>query len=230
MSKGWRLRALTGLGLFMLCLLCLVCGERLSELAMAKRGNSQAELAFTTDNLIRLHVIAHSDQANDQRVKLLVRNRILEETQRLVTACDQEEALGLLHLNRKRLQAAAVDELRKNGYGYSAAVQIGRFGFPEKEYAFGVLPSGEYHALRVILGDGTGQNWWCVLFPPVCHLTVEEKPKTPEVEVRLHWRAWENFQANRDELLTTAWNDWAKFFQLATVSSVDLTGEDDTGE
>lgn len=214
-------RAGTGIILIMLCLLCLFCGERVSEEIMAKMNHSQADVAFTSDNLIRLHVIANSDQINDQQVKLLVRNRILRETERLIQLKKSDAALDLLKRNRRHLQAAALDELQRNGYEYSARVQIGRFAFPEKEYSFGVLPAGEYKALRVILGEGNGRNWWCVLFPPVCHLTMEEKTKNQGEEVRLRWRAWENL-VNRKEELVTAAGDWFWFFQLATITSTEL--------
>jgi stage II sporulation protein R len=188
---------------------------------MAKINARQTDLAFIADNLIRLHVIANSDQANDQQVKLLVRNRILQETERLIKIKESDEALDLLRRNRRNLQAAVVDELQRNGYTYSARIQIGRFAFPEKEYTFGTLPAGEYNALRVILGEGAGRNWWCVLFPPVCHLTTEEKPKHQGEEVRLRWRAWEDL-VNRKEELVTAAGDWVRLFQLATISSTEI--------
>lgn len=216
-----RLRAGTATILILLCLLCLFCGERVSEEIMAKMNTPQTDLAFTADNLIRLHVIANSDQANDQRVKLLVRNRILQETERLIKIKESDAALDLLRRNRRILQAAAVDELQRNGYAYSARIQIGRFAFPEKEYTFGTLAAGEYNALRVILGEGDGQNWWCVLFPPVCHLTTEEKPKHQGEEVRLRWRAWEDLVNRKEELVTTA-SDWFRLFQLATISSTEI--------
>lgn len=212
-------RAKTGIILIILCLFCLLCGEWVSEEIMANQ--SQANVAFTSDNLIRLHIIANSDQIADQQVKLLVRDRILRETERLIQLKKSAVALDLLKQNRHRLQAAALDELRRNGYVYSARVRIGRFTFPEKEYPFGVLPAGEYNALRVILGEGNGRNWWCVLFPPVCHLTMEEKPKNQGEEVRLRWRAWENLAHRKEELVNTA-SDWFRFFQLATITSTEL--------
>ena len=216
-----RVRAVTGIILIILCLLCLLCGEWVSEEIMAKMNQSQANVAFTSNNLIRLHIIANSDQTTDQQVKLLVRDRILRETEHLIQLEKGATALDLLKQKRRHLQTAALDELRRNGYDYSARIRIGRFTFPEKEYPFGVLPAGEYNALQVILGEGNGRNWWCVLFPPVCHLTMEEKPKNQGEEVRLRWRAWENM-AHRKEELATAAGDWFRLFQLATITSTEL--------
>jgi len=79
-----------------------------------------------------------------------------------------------------------------------------------------VLPAGNYQALRVVLGNGQGKNWWCVLFPPVCHLT-EEKPAAEGETIRLRWKALEDLQRNKEKLAKKAWVEWAKWFQLATI-------------
>lgn len=195
----------------------------LTGLAAAKRA--EPVVAFTTDNLIRLHVVANSDALYDQKVKLLVRDRILRETGRMISAQSRDEALKLLKKNREYLVRAAEDELRKNGFDYCARVYIGRFSFPEKEYPFGKLPAGEYNALRVVLGQGEGKNWWCILFPPICHLTTEEKllkeARGTEEEIRLRWKVLEELLAKKDQYMGFAWEDWVRIFQLATISSAE---------
>lgn len=187
----------------------------------------EAAFAFTEDNLIRLHVVANSDEVYDQEVKLLVRDRLLAETAKIVSARSREEALKLLKENRSYLAWAAEDELRRNNLSYSAAVYVGRFKFPLKEYIFGTLPAGDYDALRVVLGDGQGRNWWCILFPPVCHLERPERSKEEgeaEVEgikpeqIKLRWKALEQVIEKKDLVLGGAWEDWVRLFQMATVS------------
>lgn len=187
----------------------------------------RAVVAFATGNLLRLHVVANSDSEIDQAVKLKVRDRILAETEKIVTARTREEAQALLEENRVRLVRAAEDELRKHGLSYRVQLEIGRYHFPEKSYPFGVLPGGLYYALRLVLGEGTGENWWCVLYPPVCHLTTEEKTgKKPGEEIRFRWKAWERWQEKKEELNIGALGKWCKYLQLAGIPwAVSLPGE-----
>jgi stage II sporulation protein R len=163
--------------------------------------------------------MANSDGEEDQQVKLVVRDRILKETARLLAGINgRAVALAVLKKRQGELVAAAEDELRKHGFAYRASVEVGEFNFPERHYEFGLLPAGQYQALRVVLGKGQGQNWWCVLFPPVCHLTMaEKKPATEGETICLRWKALEDLQKNRKELAEKAWVEWAKWFQLATI-------------
>jgi stage II sporulation protein R len=180
----------------------------------------ESTVAFTAGNLVRLHVVAHSNRETDQRVKLQVRDRILKETEKLLVVEDQEKALAVLAAYRDDLARAAEDELRKAGFNYDATVELGEFDFPERAYEFGVLPAGKYQAIRVVLGAGGGQNWWCVLFPPVCHLSMAEKAgveaPSPE-QIKLRWRAWEELKAAHGEEMQQALVKWLSLFQLATV-------------
>ncbi len=177
-------------------------------------------VAFTAGNLVRLHVVAHSNREADQRVKLQVRDRILKETEKLLVVEDRETALAVLAANRENLARAAEDELCKAGFNYGAAVELGEFEFPERAYEFGVLPAGKYQAIRVVLGAGGGQNWWCVLFPPVCHLSMAESTgggaASPE-QIKLRWKAWEDLKAAHGKEMKEALVKWLSLFQLATV-------------
>ncbi|NLM37169.1 MAG: stage II sporulation protein R [Firmicutes bacterium] len=201
-------------------ILCLIGGLLLNLTGSPPWATGETVVAFSPENLIRLHVLANSDQPADQEIKLLVRDRILEETAALLAeAEDRTTALAILAKHQRKLVQAAEEELVKHGFFYPATVTIGTFGFPARQYEFGVLPSGEYQALRVVLGKGQGRNWWCVLFPPVCHLVMaEEKPAETGETIRLRWKALEELQANKDELLKKAWVEWAKWFQLATTA------------
>lgn len=102
------------------------------------------------ENIVRLHIIANSDSEEDQAVKLMVRDEILKEG----IGSDYKEI--------------ADTTLRENGFTYTASCEEGYFYFHKKEYKNTVFPRGEYRAVRVVLGNGEGKNWWCVLNPPLC--------------------------------------------------------------
>lgn len=176
-------------------LLIIIAGLSLAGSHWLKGVRDRAVFAFATGNLLRLHVVANSNDPVDQELKLMVKERILRETRGIAGARNRREALAFLAANRESLAKAVEEELWKHGRTEPVRLEIGRYPFPEKSYPFGVLPAGAYHALRVVLGEGQGENWWCVLFPPVCHLTTGEPGKMPELpeEIRLRWRAWEEF-------------------------------------
>ena len=120
-------------------------------------------------NVLRLHVIADSNSSEAQSVKLKVRDAILEESGELFegnTSLDGAEIR--LSENLDTMKAVAERTLRENGYTYSAEVEITECYFPTRHYGDITLPAGYYNALRVVLGEGEGENWWCVMFPPMC--------------------------------------------------------------
>lgn len=122
------------------------------------------------NSVLRMHVIANSDSTEDQAVKLKVRDAVLEAGKNLfdgsLTAADAET---VLESDKQALQSAAETVLRENGFSYGVRVEIGKDFFNTRTYDDKVtLPAGEYEAVRVILGEGKGQNWWCVMFPPLC--------------------------------------------------------------
>ncbi len=111
-------------------------------------------------NIIRLHVIANSDSEYDQYVKLKVRDSVLA----LSNTLSPEEIPHSLNL----MEDAAKVTLASYGINPSAKAQFGKFHFPKKSYGNITLPAGEYTAVRVVIGNGQGQNWWCVMYPPLC--------------------------------------------------------------
>ena len=121
------------------------------------------------DRVVRLHVLANSDGEEDQALKLLVRDRVLAQATELLTqAKDRTEAETLLREELPELEALAVRELRANGCAYPVTAELTDTEFPTREYDGFTLPAGEYLALRVVIGEGAGRNWWCVVFPPLC--------------------------------------------------------------
>ncbi|MBQ9915296.1 MAG: stage II sporulation protein R [Clostridia bacterium] len=107
--------------------------------------------------IVRLHILANSDSSCDQSLKLKVRDRLL-------SAAGQNPE----HLSDNEILCICRDEIRKNGYDYSVSVERGTFFFPRKSYGNLTLPAGDYRALRICIGDGSGKNWWCVMYPPLC--------------------------------------------------------------
>ena len=135
---------------------------------------AQSQLA---DRVVRLHVLANSDGEEDQALKLLVRDRVLARATELLTqAKDRTEAEALLRAELPELEALAVRELRANGCTYPVTAKLTDTEFPTREYDGFTLPAGEYLALRVVIGEGAGRNWWCVVFPPLCTAASADVP------------------------------------------------------
>lgn len=122
-----------------------------------------------SDNIIRLHIIAESDSQNDQAVKLKVRDRIIKEMSPVLSQSDDiNKSKQIILDNMDKIKSIADDELRKNGFSYTAEAYLGESEFPTKVYNNITLPKGKYTSLKIILGNGEGQNWWCVMYPPLC--------------------------------------------------------------
>jgi len=131
-------------------------------------ANLQRAQDVPTD-LIRLHVVAHSDANRDQQVKLAVRDAVLREMTPVFQAVqDVGDARRILQENLDRIAMSARVVLQDHNCPYDVRVQAGVFPFPERTYGSLFLPAGDYQSLQVVLGDGMGCNWWCVLFPPLC--------------------------------------------------------------
>ena len=121
------------------------------------------------DKVVRLHVLANSNSEEDQAVKLEVRDAILAVTVPLLQNCQtREEAVLLLEENRTILTEAARSVLRERGFDDTVSIEMGLESYPTRTYDSLCFPAGEYISMRVSLGQGEGQNWWCCLFPPLC--------------------------------------------------------------
>ncbi len=121
------------------------------------------------DDVLRLHVIAKSDAAEDQALKLMVRDAVLDCMSGIMDDCGTiDEALAVTEDMLEEIREAAEKCLRANGSDDTVSVDLGRENYPRRDYGASVMPAGTYHSLRVSIGEGEGQNWWCVLFPTVC--------------------------------------------------------------
>ena len=158
----------------------VLCGGCALLLAVLLAAVSVAEHAAACrevrTDVLRLHVIANSDSEMDQQVKLKVRDALLtiggDLLDGTVTAAEAEKTLGP-HLNTLEETANAV--LAANGCGYGAKAEVTNEYFDARAYGDITLPAGNYTALKVVLGEGAGRNWWCVMFPPLCLPAAEPK-------------------------------------------------------
>ena len=151
--------------------------------------------AKAQDNILRLHILANSDSPADQRVKLVVRDAVLQ----VLPACGSaEEAEAYLLTHGGEVLTLAEQTLQDNGFDYGAQLLLGRWDFPDREYSGTTYPAGEYAALRIVLGEGAGQNWWCVLFPPLCIVTREQEPLPDPEELEFESSILNWFRSKED--------------------------------
>ena len=121
------------------------------------------------NSVFRLHIIANSDSESDQSLKLKVRDGMLELAEELFAdANDYIEAKEIAEKNIDILRQNAKETLAENGCNSNVSVTVGKAWFGTREYEDFTLPAGEYDALRIVIGEGSGKNWWCVMFPAVC--------------------------------------------------------------
>ena len=125
------------------------------------------------DSVFRLHVIANSDSKEDQELKLKVRDELLSYMNIISKdSTSKQEAMQIADEHKEEFTRIAEKVIKENGYNYTVNVQIGKADFPTKYYGDITLPAGTYDALKVQIGDAKGQNWWCVMFPPLCFVDV----------------------------------------------------------
>ena len=156
MSKKFIIQAALLIG-FITAVFC----EGICAFAESRRG--------ITEDVFRLHVIANSDSDEDQALKLRVRNAVLEASADIFGgAVSADDAKHLSEENLQLFEAAAAAEIAASGYDYPVRCEVGTVHFDRCVYGSAELPEGDYSALRVIIGEGEGKNWWCVMFPALC--------------------------------------------------------------
>lgn len=158
------------------CIAALLCG-----------AVNAAEPSELTDKLVRLHIIAASDNEEDQALKLRVRDetlRLMEDPLDGIT--DAETAMAVIEEHIPMLRSSLQDFLQAEGSSQEVTVELReQYGFPTRQYDTFALPAGRYKALRIILGEGQGQNWWCVVFPPLCAAAAMEELEDSSYEAGL---------------------------------------------
>lgn len=132
-------------------------------------------------NILRLHIIANSDSAEDQALKLKIRDELLKKSNGLFeTAGNKEQAIELVNENTDFLKEVAHEVLLKEGKNQPVSISVGKAYFDTRVYDNFTLPAGEYEAVRVLIGKAEGKNWWCVMFPSMCVPAAEKEHKLTE--------------------------------------------------
>lgn len=129
-----------------------------------------------SDSVLRLHVIANSDSDEDQALKLKVRDAVLEKGDEIFDgSVTRDEAKSKIEPNIAELEAAARRVIAENGFDYGVKITVTEEYFNTRVYEDITLPAGKYMAVRVVIGEGAGHNWWCIMFPPLCLPAADEK-------------------------------------------------------
>lgn len=140
----------------------------------AKDVLEMTQAAVNREDLVRFHVVANSDSGEDQALKRAVRDGILKEiSPQLAQSKSLEESRQILIELRPVMEEISRKVIAAWGKDFEVKTEYGDFIFPTKSYGSLILPAGEYEAVRVVIGEGKGSNWWCVLFPPLCFVDIE---------------------------------------------------------
>ena len=127
-----------------------------------------------SENIFRLHVIANSNSTEDQNLKYLIRDELINYMNSISSnISSKKEAINLIEKNKDAFYKIAKQVILDNGFNYDVDIEIGNFSFPTKTYGDISLPAGFYDALRIKIGNASGQNWWCVMFPTLCFVDLE---------------------------------------------------------
>ena len=146
--------------------------------------NSISNKIIIPKDAIRFRVIANSNSKEDQNIKKIISTNLQQELYpKLLKADNKNEAQNIINKNMSQIDTNIKNTLKKNNNQTNYNINYGINHFPEKIYKGVEYPEGDYESLVVTLGNGTGNNWWCVLFPPLCLLEAEEN-NTSEVEYK----------------------------------------------
>ena len=157
MKKEW----IGYIGIGILACAALLCGILYTRAARLQHDISE--------KVLRFHVLANSDDEADQSLKLAVRDAVGSYMQKKLAGVeDLEECEQIVNGNLDEIQEVAAETIAQNGYDYDVTAELEYTSFPLKSYGSYTFPAGEYEALRVVIGEGKGHNWWCVMYPNMC--------------------------------------------------------------
>lgn len=140
---------------------------------IAASSYTKAVCTDIANNVFRLHVIANSDSEEDQKLKYIVRDSILSYVNGILENINNKEDVALTINNHiDEIKNIAQQAVYNEGFTYDVEIEVGNFKFPTKTYGNISFPPGLYDALRVKIGNASGKNWWCVMFPPLCFVDV----------------------------------------------------------
>ena len=161
-------------------LCCIILFTGLGWLFVIHQNKDTLPVSYSGKNLLRLHVLANSDSPIDQQLKLKVRDAIIAYLAPYLNHTTEKAVAKKVVLEQQaNLIQIAEQTLRKNGATYPVSIEVGIFDFPIKSYGNLVLPAGKYEAVRILIGNAEGKNWWCVLFPPLCFVDITNGTAIP---------------------------------------------------
>lgn len=141
-----------------------------------------AECKVISNSVLRLHILANSDSEEDQALKLRVRDAVLEKAGYLFSSAhSKEEATKLTKATLSEIEEIAQACITEQGYDYTVKAELTSMFFQTRIYDHIAMPAGVYDALRITIGSGQGQNWWCVMYPPICLPAAEKKDELEDV-------------------------------------------------
>lgn len=171
-----------------------------------------------SNGVFRLHVIANSNSEEDQNLKYKVRDALLEYMNSLCSGVfSKEEAINIAQEHIQDFENIARAIILDNGYQYNVSVEVGQYNFPTKQYGDVSLPSGIYDALKVNIGSASGNNWWCVMFPPLCFVDVSSGI-VPDSSKKL---LQENISKEEYDLITNSSNNSELTFKFKVVELLE---------
>ncbi len=155
--------------IFLLSIIISLTAVGLKIPAENKKGWGMVEMNTVNTEYLRIHIRADSNDEEAQKVKYEVRNALINYLTPIVAECHtREEAVEKMQQNTLGIEAVADNVLQKAGFSYQSKAQLKVESFPTRSYGALTLPAGEYLALIIQLGAGAGDNWWCVIYPPLC--------------------------------------------------------------
>ncbi len=150
---------------FIINILCVLIAFGLT---VSTFGAEKSSASFDGE-ILRFHVIANSNSPEDQALKLKVRDSVLTAFRDVSSSAENAaEAEKEAIRNLSYIREIAIDTVSLAGYDYDISVTCGVYPFPQKSYGNITLPAGNYKAVRIVIGEGEGKNWWCVMYPPLC--------------------------------------------------------------
>ncbi len=173
-------------------------------IAIAYSAEAYASLSEINGKVIRLHVLANSDSFEDQQLKYKVRNKIIttfnEEFEDIRSKSESSNII-IKKINQIRCEAEGI--VKEEGYDYNVDVYYGNYKFPRKMYEEIVLPEGYYDAVRIEIGKAEGNNWWCVMFPPLCFVEFGQNQEEPVFNVETEKKLQEVLTLEEIEVIKT---------------------------
>lgn len=146
---------------------------------------ASAQSRSIKDSVLRFHVVANSDAVADQRVKLLIRDQVLAYAKTIFKNTNNRNDAIMIAKNQKTsIENIANKVLKENGFSYNATCEIQETRFPTKKYGAICLPAGTYLAMNIRLGKAAGENWWCVLYPPLCFTNADHVMQENEATLK----------------------------------------------